>query len=175
MAATPSLRARWDAGFIEYEIKVSKSDLIGEVRCARVAWGLDGIHDYVRANKNGLALSSTKLYKHKHYATGEAHTYGGVKRLVPSKFYFAVPNVLADYAVQAVKGLPYGVWCGNSVIKPAKKLEHRNNNTRSLIDMLNRACIERKYIKKAIQLDALNKVPPPSIEGTKKGGGISPS
>ena len=123
---------KWSDGFVEYEIKTSKADLLGEVKVARMAWRLD---EYKIDHK----LSHTKFEKHRHYAEqtrGEA--------FIPTKFYFSVTPEMADYAVKKLKGLPYGVWCNGKVIKPAKKLKAQTR-VKDLVYMLTRACTERAY------------------------------
>lgn len=135
---------KWKDGFVEYEIKTSKSDLLGEVKCARVAWGLDHISLFARNPEieHYHTLSHNKLVKHKHYATNSSR----VLTFVPAKFYFAVPLELIDYAVEKTKGLPYGVWSGK-VYKPAKKLEHYQYDSSDVLALLNRACVEREWLK----------------------------
>lgn len=120
----------------EFEIKVSKADLVGEMRCARVAKGLDDLRSYMRRpvqlaidgstdmtdeqrgvlREYGHTLSKTKLDKHRMYLTEVGrevrHPYGLSARrpFVPNTFYWCVPSALVDICRQLNKGLPYGIY-----------------------------------------------------------------
>ena len=106
----------------EYEIKLSRSDLVGELRCARVAKGLEDLSNYTKKSvqlaldstpdmtddqrdvllKHGHALSKTKLKNHRLYLTGEGREgrsfYGfpPPKPFVPHTFYWCIPHELLD-------------------------------------------------------------------------------
>lgn len=100
---------------VEFEIKVSKSDLDREIKCI--------IADPEKTEKYGKDWE--KVCKHKTYLTGERpktnydlrlnalgigdSMIGGAFR--PNEFYFYVPDYLADYAIKrmAELNLPYGV------------------------------------------------------------------
>jgi hypothetical protein len=120
----------------EYEIKVSKADLVGEMRCARVAKGLDDPSKYQRADyvepdgtqfqmspvvrrkylKSQYTLSATKLTKHKLYLTGEgregmnSYSFAPPKPFVPNTFYWCIPRSLLEICQQLNVGLPYGIY-----------------------------------------------------------------
>lgn len=85
----------------EYEIKVSKADLLGEFKAIKAA--INGEQD--------LSCSSTKFWKHCLYlGTREKYkNYANLDYFKPNRFFFAVPKELKDLAVQCVAGTPYGV------------------------------------------------------------------
>jgi hypothetical protein len=137
----------------EYEIKVSKADLIGEMRCARVAKGLVNIEEYMRKNvmlnldtdgvqrtpeqieairRSGHTLSKTKLKKHRAYLTPEGREIPSIfpgfppfKPFVPNTFYWCIPYELLETCRELNRGLPYGIY---------------------VFDMPQRNSYERKYI-----------------------------
>jgi hypothetical protein len=119
----------------EYEIKVSRADLVGEMRCARVAKGLDDAAKYQRSDyeepagqlqmsefmkrkylKSQYTLSATKLTKHKMYLTGEGregekfYSFAPPKPFVPNTFYWCIPHSLLEICQQLNVGLPYGIY-----------------------------------------------------------------
>src|SRR5258706_12817754 len=86
---------------VEFEVKVSRSDLLGEINCIHKALGRD-----IKFN------SGTKFYKHQSYLRPSETYFGkvdGYKQYSPNQFYFVVPNELALTAAQGVTGTPYGV------------------------------------------------------------------
>lgn len=121
----------------EFEIKCSRADLIGELRCARVAFGLDEISKYLKRGvqqnlindgvertpdqveaikQYGHGLSKTKLTKHKLYLSDEGRTppkqYGWspAKPFVPHQFYWCIPHELLAICRELNDGLPYGIY-----------------------------------------------------------------
>lgn len=125
---------KWGGSVQEYEIKVSRADLIGEMRCARVARGLDNATKYYKkahlnllemdnaavheelANKHGhgTSLSKTKLTKHKLYLTKpkdrEQRPEWAHKDFVPNTFYWCIPYAFLDICMELNQGLPYGIY-----------------------------------------------------------------
>lgn len=119
----------------EFEIKVSRSDLIGEMRCARVAAGLDDVRKYTRKEvqqalltddiertaeqtemiyERGHTLSETKLTKHRMYLTKPkdrpVKPLWAHKRFIPNVFYWCIPYSLLEVCRELNKGLPYGIY-----------------------------------------------------------------
>lgn len=125
----------------EFEIKVSRADLVGEMRVARVAAGLEDIKSYIRkdAQQELLAqeevltkdelqriydvshrLSKTKLEKHRFYLDKThwqrerpAWDPYNYKRFVPHTFYWCIPYDLLEVCRELNKGLPYGIYVYN--------------------------------------------------------------
>lgn len=98
---------------LEHEIKVSKSDLVGELKAIKVAqqdmskftlWP-EEMQDLSRK------VSDSKLYKHRRYLGTYYNRYGlsQLKYYRPNRFLFVVPEPLGDVAAQGVAGTPYGV------------------------------------------------------------------
>lgn len=126
----------------EYEIKVSRSDLIGEMRCARVAAGLEGTEKYISKQvkialsddlmtdeqrevllRTKHTLSKTKLEKHRFYLDPthkekERYPWGVTgwvqpKGFVPNTFYWCIPYELLEVCKELNAGLPYGIYVYN--------------------------------------------------------------
>lgn len=119
----------------EFEIKCSKADLVGEMRCARVTAGIESIRGYTRKEvqlaletddversaeqiemiyDRGHTLSRTKLDKHRLYLLKPdqrpirpawAHT-----DFIPNTFYWCIPYELMEICKELNKGLPYGIY-----------------------------------------------------------------
>lgn len=82
---------------VEFEIKVSKSDLAKEIACIKGA-----------VNKTGCHGRRCKFLKHKEYLLNETwNPYLSIYR--PNYFYFVVPMELERNAIEGVAGTPYGV------------------------------------------------------------------
>lgn len=94
---------------VEFEIKVSKQDLMREIKLSRCAQPLKYSKDWV------------KWEKHAHYLKrkieGTPSIYDNIPDwdphhqpyFVPNEFYFYVPDFLASTAVLETEGTPYGV------------------------------------------------------------------
>jgi hypothetical protein len=129
------LAVRFGGKIQEYEIKVSRADLVGEMRAARVAAGLDDIRSYAEKSvqlaltddglertetqvqaiyEAGHSLSKTKLDKP--YLSGagrEPKSFYGFpsrRQFVPSNFYWCIPMELLETCRELNKGLPYGIY-----------------------------------------------------------------
>lgn len=132
---------------VEYEIKVSKSDLNREIKCA-----IANLSDVEKYGKDWQKFS-----KHTLYQTGESPQTDYDKRMAdlgisnnvtardsfPSEFYFYIPEELEEYAVKKVaeNNLPYGIIvCDKEVksgfkdpyyiVKKAPKLHREKANSR---------------------------------------------
>lgn len=116
---------------VEYEIKVSRGDLVGELKAVRAAYGLDEI------DSDNLKVSHTKFNKHCHY---QALRYNP-----PHLFYFCLPTALCDIAVAQLQGIPYGVYDfeRDKVIKKPRRLHSEPITTEKALQLFARACTER--------------------------------
>lgn len=129
----------------EYEIKVSRADLIGEMRCARVAAGLEHLDDHMRKDGNGHRLSHTKYKKHLAYLN--EHHRQGWKVSVPDNFYWCIPVDLFTLCFEMNKGLPYGIYVFNPTDRMANILQVPRNLKPPIMphvyrDLFNRACTQ---------------------------------
>lgn len=130
---------KWGGEVNEFEIKVSLSDLKGEIKAIKrslegniykTKQSQVGVFEYsytlnkVEVDEN---VSTTKLEKHYCYLTGNKRpslTFMGTKEqflsfnhkdeteqcFIPHKFYFAVPNHLVEHAKSLLKNIPnYGI------------------------------------------------------------------
>lgn len=77
--------------FIEVEVKVSKSDLMADFKKYKHEYYL---HQY----KTGEPLKDSRRWK-------------WYNSFVPKQFFFAVPEEMLEYTLNAVEDLPYGVIC----------------------------------------------------------------
>ena len=77
--------------FVEVEVKISKSDLMNDFKKYKHEYYL---HQY----KNKEPLKDSRHWK-------------WYNSFVPKQFFFAVPEYMLEYTLNAVEGLPYGVIC----------------------------------------------------------------
>lgn len=80
--------------FVEVEVKVSKSDLMNDFKKYKHEY-------YLHQSKHGEPLKESRRWK----------TYNA---FVPKQFFFAVPEEMLEYTLNAVEDLPYGVICYRS-------------------------------------------------------------
>jgi len=86
------LAVQTDKGrFVEVEVKVSKSDLMADFKKYKHEYYL---HQY----KTGEPLKDSRRWK-------------WYNNFVPKQFFFAVPEDMLEYTLNAVQDLPYGVIC----------------------------------------------------------------
>lgn len=149
--AADVIGVKFGARVQEFEIKVSRSDLIGEMRCARVAAGLLNLEQFIKKDiqlnletdgiertpeqiqmikDRGHSLSKTKLEKHRFYLDKthyqKPYAWGAQpKKFVPHTFYWCIPYSLLEVCREYNAGLPYGIY---------------------VYDMPQRSIYERKYI-----------------------------
>lgn len=149
------IAVKWDGRITEYEIKVSLADLRGEVAAIREALkpgtilkqtNMFGTRNRVRPD---VKLSHTKIEKHHHYLVEHkkpdmSYEWSQVM-FYPNIFYFAVPSELVAYAVDVLKGLPYGVFDLDNmkVVVKAKSLRKEGHGARTFIHLFNRSCVMR--------------------------------
>lgn len=129
---------------VEYEIKISKSDLMREIKIIKGEQPIKYSKDW------------TKWEKHAHYLSRSIkqipNRYGFVTNnidrayFIPNEFIFYIPDFLVDCAMKELQGTPYGIiangvfpnkWNNEfpdkyKVIKPAVKL-HTEKATPDLI------------------------------------------
>jgi hypothetical protein len=158
---------KWGGEVNEFEIKVTLSDLRGEVKAVKRA--LLGEIYITQENQTGLwsynsihiqeKLSKTKLEKHYCYLVGDKQgrmTFHGLEGsllaadnnkdcFVPNKFYFAVPGLLVESAEELLEGVPcYGIFNLDTGVFEKKGIRLPRRNVR-FVDMFNlfaRSCTE---------------------------------
>lgn len=157
------IAVEWGGRITEFEIKVSRSDLRGEVRAifAAMTPGIMRSMDvgYGSTEKRwyitpDTKLSRTKIDKHHHYIV-ETHREhdrmagnNWVMMFKPHRFYFAVPGELVEYAKELLKPIKqYGVYCieTGKIEKRAYALHTEQLPSRVYFDLLTRACTERNH------------------------------
>lgn len=152
----------------EFEIKVSRPDLLGEIAAIRRAlepdavtigkWtNYDRFTGYDRYVVNETKLSKTKIEKHHHYLVQPRKSFR------PNQFYFAVPTHLVPVAAENLRGLKYGVLDADTltIAKKAQSIHHEVHETAVYIHMLNRLSVMYRDInngKRAVRNDVLQKV-----------------
>lgn len=116
-------------GYIyEFEVKISRSDLKGELDAMEYWLSEDAINPFhqlelvehvVEKSKSGQVslarkmLRSEKWKKHYSYLVAENKRY---KR--PRVFYFVVPKELEEYALKRLENSPYGLYVAHQLGKP---------------------------------------------------------
>lgn len=152
----------------EFEVKVNRNDLLGEVAAIRRAlepqsvtittqnrFGLEmGFERAIVADTN---LSKTKIEKHHHYLVRPRKSFR------PNQFYFAVPTTLVKLATENTIGLSYGVFDADTltIIKKARSLHSDIHPNTTYIHMLNRLSVMYRDIQnreKAIRYSVLQAV-----------------
>src|SRR4051794_10602086 len=100
---------KYDGKISEFEIKVSRADLRGELAAIRAALVPDSVEQVEmpwgsprQRVRTDIKLSHTKIMKHRHYLFEHMKDeYNGREFFYPNTFYFAVPS---DLVVQALEG-----------------------------------------------------------------------
>lgn len=133
---------------VEFEIKTSKADLMGEIRSIRaIAEKLDLFN---QARAAGKATAYAKYPKHRLYIDGSSMYSQDVQdqlEMRPNKYFFAVPGSLLEVAKEGLKGTPYGLYVidefGTPVCKKRADLLHpRKASDRLKMKILRSACTE---------------------------------
>ena len=92
----------------EPEVKASKADLAGELRAIEYWKKSDQIAiDQTEARYAPVSKGG----KHHIYLRGDREAFTGIYARVPNKFSFVVPFDLQDFALKAIEGTPYGLFC----------------------------------------------------------------
>lgn len=133
---------------IEYEIKVSKSDLMREIKVIQTA-----------LRKQTFGYSRAKLEKHETYLGNRQprifNHYTQEAIFIPNFFTFVVPDALAECAAQGVLGTPYGVLTvsdrGNITNHvTARRIKDEPVEVRKLYRVMHRACLENYTLRKEL-------------------------
>lgn len=151
----------------EFEIKVSITDLRGEIKAIRRALSGDiykkvqhqtGFWSYNHVDVDEK-VSLTKLEKHYCYLVGDqqaAMTFNGPEGagissdnpracFIPNRFYFAVPTALIDKAKELLSDITlYGLFNADTgeIVKPSRKLPRSQFSRRVFFDLFIRSCTE---------------------------------
>ena len=146
---------------IEIEVKVSRADLMSEVR------DVQAIMQAVRGDLFGsgrIPIYGEKHHKHDMYLSRHQKyrdcniTEITFANNVPNQFYFAVPDKLVNVAIEYLKNSPYGVirvegsyrsFDNFKVVKKAQKLHRWPCSDRVLFKMAQRACMENISLKES--------------------------
>lgn len=129
---------------VEVEIKVDRNDLLRELKAVQAIVNGDKMTE-----ENYNLRKYGKYYKHEHYLKGTKNRERYHKR--PNDFYFAVPESLAELALEGVTGTPYGVmvisedatWAsGIDMPKKAKKIHLEKVSSFQIDKLLRKASTE---------------------------------
>jgi len=168
------IAVKWGGEVVEYEIKCSKQDLVGEIRAIRAAMDeatMEMVPRYqlaftrpddepiplVAKIKADIKLSHTKITKHRHYLVKqeEKDRWGRNRRQFrPHKFYFAVPTELVEVAKTELKGIKqYGVYNVETgeIVKKAFRIHHDDVGDGVFFDLFTRACTERADVERELK------------------------
>jgi len=148
-----AIAVKWNGEIIEYEIKCSKYDLIGEVKAITFALDNNAVFsnnlDFIGRNlvTKDTKLSRTKIAKHHHYLVEQVKDYSNMEYMFrPNRFYFAVPTELVELAKELLRGIKYyGVYNLDTgeIVKKSYSL-HKNSHSASVyLHLFTRACTER--------------------------------
>ena len=149
------LAVKWTYQITEFEIKVSRADLRGEIKAIEAVltgnvheqyelWGRQ--HQRIRLD---VKPSHTKIEKHHHYLverkkdhfTGQPQDH----LFIPNLFYFAVPGEMVEYAKELTAGMKYGVFDLDkmTIVKRGSKLHNDEHSRSTLYNLFSRACTVR--------------------------------
>jgi len=140
------IAVKWNGEISEFEIKVSKSDLVGEIKAVRRALEKDSVRiDQLRFGGGQRAivettkLSASKVEKHHHYLVSQRPLFR------PNLFYFAVPLELVEIAKELTVGTKYGVFSIDQrlIVKKATKLHREPHSNSTILQLFSRACTIR--------------------------------
>jgi hypothetical protein len=152
---------KWSGEVNEFEIKITLSDLRGEVKSIKRAL-LGNIYKCIPPQVefgftyNRIVvdekISTTKLEKHYHYLFADKmnpwhheNTPSTSEDFVPTKFYFAVPSYLINNAKDLMIGIPnYGLINADTgeFVKKATRLKRANVQYKDIFSLFTRSCTE---------------------------------
>lgn len=137
------IAVRWSRRtVVEFEIKLSRADLMSEVRAVRIVYGLeDDPERHPDYDFKRKFYSHTKFNKHRHYRESFSRVQA------PHMFYFAVPDELVNIAAANLQGTPYGVYnlTFKRYVKKARRLHEEPATAEYVFSLFSRACVERFY------------------------------
>ncbi len=149
------IAVKWTHNITEFEIKLTRADLRGEISAINAVLGGD-IHEQYelwgrqhQRIKPDLKPSHTKIEKHHHYLIERKKDHFTNQPqndlFIPNLFYFAVPHELVDYAKELTEGMKYGVFDLNrmTIVKRASKLHDEAHSKNSIFHLFSRACTLR--------------------------------
>lgn len=148
---------------VEFEIKISKSDLLRETKLLKTEQPTQYSKDWVKWEKHahytGRKINKTELGR---YSQRMIELFGEPTVLIPNEFYFYVPSELEELALRETIGTPYGIvvnglksngWHDRyQVVKKAKKLHSNKADTKLYQSLAHGLTIRNRYIKEANQL-----------------------
>lgn len=134
----------------EFEVKVSRQDLMGELNSIQAVLNEGNIFE---------KTTISKASKHKHYINGSpTNPYMIFDTRRPNQFSFAVIKELEELAVEKLKGTPYGLYVvvddtkltqrvdPRCVIK-AKYLHKDKVDQKVYLNILRKACTEVEFTR----------------------------
>lgn len=150
------LCVNWNHFTHEYEVKVSKADLAGELKTIQLLCDVTSLFHEGKKNYLDEIRTFSKLDKHCHYLQrvppGEEMGFRMFGKptdfsTMPNKFSFVVPPDLKDYAKENLKNTPYGlmVAAGDydlSVVKKADWLHKGKVNDETVRKIAHKSCTE---------------------------------
>lgn len=150
------IAVKYDGRIAEFEIKVSATDLRGEIAAIRTALLPNTMEksnhmlygEQYRVRRD-IKLSHTKISKHHHYLVEHKKAPMSFEwspvLFYPNTFYFAVPTELLGIAAGLVKGLSYGVFDLDklSVFVKAKSLRSEAHGAHTYKQLFSRSCTMR--------------------------------
>lgn len=135
----------------EFEVKVSKADLAGELRAIEYWTKPEEVRGPLFEQSHAKTALS-KGGKHHIYLCGDRDTYTGVYARIPNKFSFVTPWDLKEVALEAIHGTPYGLyviqhhengghpWSDVICAKVAKNLHKEKAHDEVASNILRKAC-----------------------------------
>ena len=148
---------------VEFEIKISRADLINEIKAIKEAVKIykkgfksaAELQKYIwsewrKERKEELKISCTKFGKHRRYLHAKKFKEY-VSDFVPNEFYFFVPKKLKDVALQGIEDTPYGVYgywkfklsgeerFGFEIVKKAQKITTEKIDLETVLHLARKA------------------------------------
>jgi len=134
----------------EFEVKVSKQDLMGEMKSIRAI--VEGVDLFADPSKK---VNVAKYPKHNAYIKNDGYMSAYYKDLSmrPNHFYFVVPPELKEVALEGLAGTPYGLfmvyehqgehpYSDVSCLKKPSLLHKEKASDRLRQQILHKACTE---------------------------------
>ena len=94
---------------VEFEIKISKADLMREIKLMHCSQPIKYSKDWVKWEKHAHYLKRQIEKTPSIYDTIPGYSVNVTDYFIPNEFYFYVPDFLGDVAVRETAGTPYGV------------------------------------------------------------------
>ncbi len=133
----------------EFEVKVTKTDLMGELKSIQYI-----VEKQQRIDEEPKIRPHAKYPKHNAYMENAEGQKIYWKHYRPNQFSFVVTEALVDFAKEGVKGSPYGVYMVNKVeVKCVVRAGYLHKDKADILlvkNMMRKAATEVEYTRREL-------------------------